>query len=64
MFLLLSDFFQNKLFQKKIQEHYQSVKGLGSRSGSKRLSADGEFVASKVNLYHTEPNYCDGVRKC
>ena len=34
--LLLSsaDFFQNKLFKKKIfQEHYKSVKWFGSRSG-------------------------------
>ena len=33
IFLLLSaDFFQNHLFKKFFQEHYQSVKQFGSRS--------------------------------
>ena len=42
-FLSSADIFQNKLFQKFLHEHYQSVKQFGSRSGSncsQSLSAD------------------------
>ena len=33
LLLLPADFFQNQLFRKIFQEHYQSVKQFGSRSG-------------------------------
>ena len=33
LWLTSADFFQNQLFEKKIQEHYQSANQFGSRSG-------------------------------